>query len=188
MHWRRKWQPIPASCLENPRDGGAWWAAVYGITQSGTRLKRLSSSNSSTACQKLKVNHQKTPGWDSTRIYSREMPHLIEGLSASSALFLLWRHDQEWGKSKRLTRTKLKPPPWWNKEFKRMGHSSAFSWCSATSRKAPPCPWESIPPAIIWETLTCSEALQVRICCIALWQGLGGHTIVALILRDLCLS
>ena len=32
------------SCLENPRDGGAWWAAVYGVAQSRTRLKRLSSS------------------------------------------------------------------------------------------------------------------------------------------------
>ena len=31
------------SCLENPRDGGAWWAAVYGVAQSRTRLKRLSS-------------------------------------------------------------------------------------------------------------------------------------------------
>ena len=30
-------------CLENPRDGGAWWAAVYGVAQSRTRLKRLSS-------------------------------------------------------------------------------------------------------------------------------------------------
>ena len=47
MHWRRKWQPIQCSCLENPRDGGAWWAAVYGVAQSWTRLKRLSSSNSS---------------------------------------------------------------------------------------------------------------------------------------------
>ena len=34
------------SCLENPRDGGAWWAAVNGVTQSRTRLKRLSSSSS----------------------------------------------------------------------------------------------------------------------------------------------
>ena len=31
------------SCLENPRDGGAWWAAVYGVAQSWTGLKRLSS-------------------------------------------------------------------------------------------------------------------------------------------------
>ena len=47
LHWRRKWQPTPVSCLENPRDGGAWWAAVSGVTQSWTRLKRLSSSSSS---------------------------------------------------------------------------------------------------------------------------------------------
>ena len=39
--------PLQCSCLENPRDGGAWWAAIYGIRQSRTRLKRLSSSSSS---------------------------------------------------------------------------------------------------------------------------------------------
>ena len=39
--------PLRCSCLENPRDGGAWWAAVYGVAQSRTRLKRLSSSNES---------------------------------------------------------------------------------------------------------------------------------------------
>ena len=38
--------PLQCSCLENPRDGGAWWAAVYGVAQSRTRLKRLSSSSS----------------------------------------------------------------------------------------------------------------------------------------------
>ena len=38
--------PLQCSCLENPRDGGAWWAAVYGIAQNRTRLKRLSSSSS----------------------------------------------------------------------------------------------------------------------------------------------
>ena len=36
--------PLLCSCLENPRDGGAWWAAVYGVAQNRTRLKRLSSS------------------------------------------------------------------------------------------------------------------------------------------------
>ena len=34
--------PLQCSCLENPRDGGAWWAAVHGVTQSRTRLKRFS--------------------------------------------------------------------------------------------------------------------------------------------------
>ena len=41
--------PLQCSCLENPRDGGAWWAAVHGVAQSRTRLKRLSSSSSSAA-------------------------------------------------------------------------------------------------------------------------------------------
>ena len=36
--------PLQYSCLENPRDGGAWWAAIYGVAQSRTWLKRLSSS------------------------------------------------------------------------------------------------------------------------------------------------
>ena len=38
--------PLQCSCLENPRDGGAWWAAVYGVTQSQTQPKWLSSSSS----------------------------------------------------------------------------------------------------------------------------------------------
>ena len=37
--------PLEFSCLENPRDRGAWWAFVYGVAQSRTRLKRLSSKN-----------------------------------------------------------------------------------------------------------------------------------------------
>ena len=39
--------PLQCSCLENPRDGGAWWAAVYEVAQSRTRLKQLSSAVSS---------------------------------------------------------------------------------------------------------------------------------------------
>ena len=46
--------PLQCSCLENPRDGEVWWAAVYGVAQSRTRLKQLSSSSSMI----LK------PGWD----------------------------------------------------------------------------------------------------------------------------
>ena len=45
--------PLQYSCLENPRDGGAWWAAVYGVAQSRTQLKRLSSSS-------MLLNIQKT--------------------------------------------------------------------------------------------------------------------------------
>ena len=41
--------PLQYSCLEYPRDGGAWWAAIYGVAQSQTRLKLLSSSSSSSS-------------------------------------------------------------------------------------------------------------------------------------------
>ena len=37
-HWRRQWYPLQDSCLENPMDGGAWWAAVHGVAKSRTRL------------------------------------------------------------------------------------------------------------------------------------------------------
>ena len=40
--------PLQCSCLENPRDGGAWWAVIYGVAQSRTRLKRLSSNQTDT--------------------------------------------------------------------------------------------------------------------------------------------
>ena len=47
--------PLRYSCLENPRDGGAWWAAVYGVTQSRTRLKQLSSSSSSSSSSRASL-------------------------------------------------------------------------------------------------------------------------------------
>ena len=45
--------PLQYSCLESPRDGGAWWAAVYGVTQSQTRLRVLSSSSSRDLFKKI---------------------------------------------------------------------------------------------------------------------------------------
>ena len=46
MHWRRKWQPTPVFLPGESQGQGAWWAAIYGVTQSQTQLKRLSSSSS----------------------------------------------------------------------------------------------------------------------------------------------
>ena len=48
--------PLQCSCLENPRDSGAWWAAIYGVTQSQTQLKWLSSSSSSRAHTGLRIS------------------------------------------------------------------------------------------------------------------------------------
>ena len=46
--------PLQCSCLQNPRDGGAWWAAGYGVTQSQTQLKRVSGSSCFLEWLKLK--------------------------------------------------------------------------------------------------------------------------------------
>ena len=54
--------PLQCSCLENPRDGGAWWAGVYGVAQSRTRLKRLSSS-SNYLPEKAMAPHSSTLAW-----------------------------------------------------------------------------------------------------------------------------
>ena len=53
-HWRRKWQPTPVFLPGEPQGQGAWWAAVYGVAQNRTRLKRLSSSSNSITMQKRK--------------------------------------------------------------------------------------------------------------------------------------
>ena len=49
MHWWRKWQPTPVLLPGESQGWGSWWAAIYGVTQSRTRLKRLSSSSSSSS-------------------------------------------------------------------------------------------------------------------------------------------
>ena len=57
--------PLQCSCLENPRDGGAWWAAVYGVAQSQTRLKWLSSSSSSSSSSNTLLHLHLSPSWSS---------------------------------------------------------------------------------------------------------------------------
>ena len=68
MHRRRKWQPTPVFLPGESQGRGAWWAAVYGVAQSRTRLKRLSSSSSNSSNkeeQKEEVNseHSQIKGW-----------------------------------------------------------------------------------------------------------------------------
>ena len=66
--------PLQCSCLENLRDGGAWWAAVYGVAQSPTQLKWLSSSSSSSSSSSKQIwlDKRKTQGstvwWESQRL------------------------------------------------------------------------------------------------------------------------
>ena len=62
--------PLQCSCLENPRDGGAWWVAIYAVAQSRTQLKRLSSSSKETHSKMQKRESWKQPNrnnWWHTR-------------------------------------------------------------------------------------------------------------------------
>ena len=74
--------PLQCSCLRNPKDGGAWWAAVYGVAQSRTRLKRLSSSSSSSSCfvaEKAMAPDSSTLAW---KILWMEEPGRLQSMGS----------------------------------------------------------------------------------------------------------
>ena len=81
--------PLQRSCLENPRDRGTWWAAVYGVAQSRTRLNRLSSSSSSTwnctAESTCNVGHSEL--W----VRSLDWEDALEKGMATPSSILAWR-------------------------------------------------------------------------------------------------
>ena len=85
--------PLQCSCLENPRDGGAWWAAIYGVAQSRTQLNRLSSSSSqsivtSASALVLPMNIQSWFPLGLTGLISL----LSKGLSRVFSSTTIWRH------------------------------------------------------------------------------------------------
>ena len=92
--------PLQCSCLENPRDGGAWGAAVYGIAQSQTRLKQLSSSNT---CTKYLLYirhcaediHVVSPSGNRIYFQSRE-----DGLEVAKAIWVEYP-SKNWGFQKK---------------------------------------------------------------------------------------
>ena len=85
--------PLQCSCLENPRDGGAWWAAVCGVSQSQTQLTRLSSSSSS-----------RTPSRTNTK---KRCPFHFRGLECKRRKSRnTWHNRQIWPWSTEWSRTK----------------------------------------------------------------------------------
>ena len=71
--------PLQRSCLENPSDGGAWWAAVYGVAQSRTRLKRLS-----TAAAYMQQRWKKKNSASGTLLSSEIIPKDLTFMSSES--------------------------------------------------------------------------------------------------------
>ena len=105
--------PLQCSCLENPRDGGAWWAAAYGVAQSRTRLKHVSSSSSWPGAwvQNLTVYH-KTRKSCSGDWYKPALSFLYVSKELGRALAMtaptsdrrLWRENMHmWGRTWRAT-------------------------------------------------------------------------------------
>ena len=81
--------PLKCSCLQNPRDSGAWWAAVYGIAQSRTRLKWLGSSSSSKHYPSIVALPDDWHTNHSTRDSAQQDPYLLLSyISPSLTLFL----------------------------------------------------------------------------------------------------
>ena len=85
--------PLQCSCLENPRDGGAWWAAVYGVSQSRTRPKRLSSSSSSV--ETIKMILKKKTIKDNARKTNLSHEHLSVQFSYSVVFDSLQPHEPQ---------------------------------------------------------------------------------------------
>ena len=99
--------PLRCSCLENPRDGGACWAAVYGVAQSWTRLKRLSSSSVCICqCCFLSSSHPRLPPLS---------PQLCSLLGSSVPFFLdsVYMHQSTILVFLFLTCFTLEGFPWW---------------------------------------------------------------------------
>ena len=143
--------PLQYPCLENPRDGGAWWAAIYGVTQSRTWLKRLTSS-SSRYYLIIYILKYDLEIWNSTYPYfkfwkdlnenriHRKLTKLITWITALSNLMKLWampcrttQMDRSWWR----VLTKCGPleremanhffilalrPPWTVWKGKKIGH------------------------------------------------------------------
>ena len=93
--------PLQCSCLENPRDGGAWWAAVHGVEHSRTRLKRLSSSSSSSNMRAKCFSGGDAFSGELNWVFIPMMSFAAEGVSK----FLEIRAAQKWSKGGHRTGT-----------------------------------------------------------------------------------
>ena len=90
---------LQCSCLENPRDGGAWLSAIYGVVQSQTRLKRLSSSSSSSTIITTDYRTFVFPTWNSVPLNTNSSFHYKPQLLATTILlFVSMNQTSNWFK------------------------------------------------------------------------------------------
>ena len=115
MHWRRKWQPTPVFLPgENPRDGEAWWASVYGVAQSQTRPKRLSSFILLLwdKVPRKETSSKKGIGKPRTMAFiCKELKTLLSTKCSSQLFFWTKKSNPIISKKKKITRDILSPAP-----------------------------------------------------------------------------
>ena len=80
-YWRKQWHPLQYSCLENPMDGGAWWAAVHEVTKSWTRLSDFTFTFHFHALEKEMATHSSVLAW---RIPGTEEPGGLPSMGSQS--------------------------------------------------------------------------------------------------------
>ena len=85
--------PLQCSCLENPRDGGAWRAAIYGVAQSRTQLKRLSSSSSSSKSQEQSAYRPPT-GAEFVKLFDSTLNKCLEPVHIFFSSCMNWYGGQ----------------------------------------------------------------------------------------------
>ena len=88
MHWRRKWQSTPMFLPGESQGWGAWWAAVYGVAQSRTRLNRLSNSSSSRSNLASGSNHE---DWRSV-LQVDYIPHIFPSTDLKQLVHYFYRN------------------------------------------------------------------------------------------------
>ena len=104
MHWRRKWQPTPLFLPGDPKDGRAQWAAVYGVAQSRTQLKRLSSDLAAAGegVEKAMAPHSSTLAWkipwteEPGRLQSMGLLKVGHDSATSLSLFTFMHWRRKW--------------------------------------------------------------------------------------------
>ena len=90
---RRQWQPTPVLCLENPMDGGAWWAAVHGVAKSWTQLSDFTFTLHFHALEKETATHSSVLAWripgGLPSLGSHRVGHDWSDLAAAAAVSLV---------------------------------------------------------------------------------------------------
>ena len=119
--------PLQSSCMENPRDGGAWWAAVYGVAQSWTRLKWLSSSSSRQHIKKQ-------------RHYFANKGPSPQGYGFSSGHVWMWELDYRKSWEPKIDAFEL----WWWRRLLRVPSTARRSNQSILKEISPGCLFEGL--------------------------------------------